>query len=255
MAAYCFQHNNRLSRNPFVAMTASICAWVLGTYAATSQAQSVPADRPIFAVASVKPHKSGDQRPSGSVYTPNGVNFVDCAAGFIVGEAYRFPLGRVLGPGSLTDQKLWGVLSESYDIVAKADRNVSKDELRLMIQSLLEERFRLSLYVQTKEAPVYKLTVAKNGPRLQEADGEGAFNILHSADAVTFRYTDMMRFSNFLSGRVDRIVIDRTELAGTYNFTLKRSEDLTVADRSNQAAIKSDQIGPDSLGSTSSLVH
>ncbi len=150
MAAYCFQHTNRLIRNTFVAITVSICAGVVGTYGATSQAQSAPADRPAFAVASVKPHRSDDTRASSSVYTPNGVNFVDRAAGFIVGEAYHFPLGRVSGSDSLRDKKLWGSLSESYDIVAKADRDVSKDELRLMLQSLLAERFRLSLHVQLR---------------------------------------------------------------------------------------------------------
>jgi uncharacterized protein (TIGR03435 family) len=55
--------------------------------------------------------------------------------------------------------------------------------------------------------------------------------------------------------RVDRIVIDQTELKGLYNFTIKRPEDsqqestrTTLTDELMQAAIKSDQIGPDSLG-------
>lgn len=211
-----------------------------------SHAQATPANRPTFAVASVKPHKSGDTRPGGSAYTPNGVTFVDRAAGFIIGEAYHFPLGRVSGPDSLTDKKLWGLLSETYDIVAKADHEVTQDEIRLMLQSLLAERFKLSLHVQTKVAPVYKLTVAKDGPRLQEAEGAGTFDILHSHDTVTFRGADMMRLSNYLTGRVDRVVIDGTDLRGTYNFTLKVPED--VLQESRQAAIKSDQIGPDTPG-------
>lgn len=235
-------------KTPVVVIVVSVCAVVLGTYGATSQAQPARADRPAFAVASVRPHKSDDKRPSSSVYTRNGVNFVDRAAGFIVAEAYHFPLGRVVGPESLTDEKLWGLLSESYDVVAKADRDVSKEELRLMLQSLLAERFRLSLHVQARVAPVYKLTIAKNGPRLQEADGEGTFNILHSRDAVIFQYTDMMRFSNFLTGRVDRVVIDQTGLKGSYNFTLKRPED-PEQESTKPTAMKSDQIGPDSMGS------
>jgi bla regulator protein BlaR1 len=230
------------SRNPFVVVTVSICFGVLGIYAATGQTQAALGDRPTFAVASVKPHKSDDRRSSRSTFTPNGVEFIDRAAGFIVGEAYHFPLGRVLGPDSLTSPKLLGLLSESYDIVAKTDGEVSQDELRMMLQSLLAERFKLSLHLQSKEAPVYKLTVTKDGPRLAEAEGEGVFEILHGGDAVTFRYADMMRLSNFLSGRVDRTVIDQTGLKGLYNFTLRSPEE-----RFDQG-VKSDQAGPDSMG-------
>jgi uncharacterized protein (TIGR03435 family) len=58
--------------------------------------------------------------------------------------------------------------STSYDILAKAAGPVPVRELRLMLQQLLADRFKLTLHRETKEMPVYELTVAKGGPKLPD---------------------------------------------------------------------------------------
>jgi uncharacterized protein (TIGR03435 family) len=58
---------------------------------------------------------------------------------------------------------------ESYDIVGKAEGAVSsRDQLRLLLQSLLVDRFKLAFHDEAREVPVYALTVAKGGSKLQQ---------------------------------------------------------------------------------------
>jgi len=46
------------------------------------------------------------------------------------------------------------------------------ERMRMMLQDLLADRFKLKLHRETKEMPVYSLVVAKGGPKLQKADIE-----------------------------------------------------------------------------------
>src|SRR5207237_1994767 len=61
--------------------------------------------------------------------------------------------------------------TERFDIDAKSDRAVSKDQMLQMLQSLLAERFKLKVHRETKELRVYALTVGKNGPKVVTAKG------------------------------------------------------------------------------------
>jgi uncharacterized protein (TIGR03435 family) len=57
--------------------------------------------------------------------------------------------------------------TDGYDIEARVEGNPSKRQLLLMLQSLLEDRFKLKVHRETRELPVYALTVAKSGLKLQ----------------------------------------------------------------------------------------
>ena len=59
--------------------------------------------------------------------------------------------------------------SERYDITAKLPPDTTKEQFQLMLQSLLAERFKLTLHHQTKELPMYALVVAKGGPKMKES--------------------------------------------------------------------------------------
>ena len=56
-----------------------------------------------------------------------------------------------------------------YDIVARLPNGDSKDEIPAMLQSLLQDRFKLAVHRETKNQPVLALVVAKGGPKLQPA--------------------------------------------------------------------------------------
>src|SRR6185437_10599969 len=91
----------------------------------------------------------------------------------IIAEAYNVPGGRVIGPDSLNKESMWNSLGTGYDVVATAGHAVPKGDLRLMLQTLLESRFKLKLHYESKLEPVYKLVIGKNGSKLTEATSNG----------------------------------------------------------------------------------
>jgi uncharacterized protein (TIGR03435 family) len=77
--------------------------------------------------------------------------------------AYELPGYRVAGQS-------W-ISAERYDVRAKAEGPTSKDQLRLMLRTLLANRFKLTFHHETKVLPVYWL-VATQG-RVHAARREG----------------------------------------------------------------------------------
>jgi uncharacterized protein (TIGR03435 family) len=71
------------------------------------------------------------------------------------------------------------VRSDRYDIEAKADSEslptglpseVKRARMRLMLQKLLADRFKLTMRRETKELPGYVMVVAKNGLKFAEIE-------------------------------------------------------------------------------------
>ena len=83
----------------------------------------------------------------------------DASLQMLIQYAYGVqPFQVVGGPG-------W-MQSERYEIDAKADGNASRDQMFLMLQSLLEDRFQLKIHRETRDLPVYALVAAKGGLKL-----------------------------------------------------------------------------------------
>jgi len=192
---------------------------------------------PQFEVASVKLYQDDGVSPRNlhNSYNPQGIDFRETLA-FIIGEAYNYPLARIQQPKSVTQD----ALRQAYDILAKADQPVPRSQLRLMLQSLLADRFKLTLHRESKTGPLYRLVVAQGGPQLEQADVTGVFVANASRDGLEFRNAGMVQLSSFLSGRVDRIVVDQTGLEGLYNFVLKmpayQGQDLAGVKRQDRSS-------------------
>jgi len=94
---------------------------------------------------------------------------------------------------------------EYYDIdaVTPVD-NPTTSELRIMLQSVLAERFNLRSHWQEKDLPVYALVVARSGSKLQRAPAEQRGLTL---------YFLLQELSLFV---VDRPIVDHTGLEGQY---------------------------------------
>ena len=125
-----------------------------------------------FEVASVKPTK--EFRPFlfpldiGDAKTPGGRFSGTFPLVVCVTFAYK------LSPGEVSAQ-LPKSFPDSFDIEARAPGNPTKDQMRLMVQSLLADRFKLRVHFETHEGPVYALTLVRpghTGPKLRpHADG------------------------------------------------------------------------------------
>jgi uncharacterized protein (TIGR03435 family) len=210
------------------------------------QAQvATPAVAPLgYDVASIKPNKSGDNR-SMMMFTPDGLSATGGSLMMLMVSAYR------VNPQQISGAPDW-VKSEKYDIEAKIDpatadelRKLSEDQriaaTQHMLQMLLADRFKLRVRQETKELPIYALVVAKNGPKLQEAkpgdtypngmkgpDGKsGAGMMFGGREGFTAQAVSIADLVRHLSLQLGRTVIDKTGLAGKYDFTLKWAPDET----------------------------
>ncbi|HEV2418949.1 MAG TPA: M56 family metallopeptidase [Terriglobia bacterium] len=134
-------------------------------------AQTPGAPLPSFEVASIKPNRSAGDKMN-LLMSPSGRFSANAmSTKTLIEIAYHLPSDdQIVGAPS------W-VNTEKFDIEAKADdafvqkmRKMSFDEagqqMRLMVQSLLADRFNLKARRETQERPVYVLVVAKNGPKL-----------------------------------------------------------------------------------------
>ena len=152
-----------------IPIAAGLVAAVLCLLTARGALAQVPIAAPKleFDVASVKINQSEGTASMnfplgpGDVYVPNGGNFIatDLPLTVYIMFAYK------MSASAAQSMKLpdW-VRTEKYDIVAKTDNHdATKDEMRLMMRSLLAERFKLVVHSDTQQVPVYALLLAKPG--------------------------------------------------------------------------------------------
>jgi uncharacterized protein (TIGR03435 family) len=133
-----------------------------------------------FEVASVKLTTGQAGPPSfpinvGEAYRPTGGFFkADFPLEIYIEFAYKITPVAAVEHEMFARLAKW-ITTDPYSIQARAAGNPTKDQMRLMVQSLLAERFQLSTHFETRELPVFALTLAKAGklgPKLiSHADG------------------------------------------------------------------------------------
>ena len=139
---------------------------------------------------------------------------------------------------SLKDYQVAGatgwINSDRYDIAARSagEGAPTRDQARLMLQTLLTERFQLRIHRETKEMPVYALVLGKNGSKLKEKAADDAPPIMRMSSKgrevqMTFTSSPMEQLVTNLAHvpGVDRPVLDETGLAGRYDFQLNLAGD------------------------------
>jgi uncharacterized protein (TIGR03435 family) len=180
-----------------------------------------------FEVASLKPSQPG-VRGGGIRPAPGGERYVatNVPLRILILVAYRVKTDQLVGGPGWMD-------TEPFDMNAKAERPSNVEELHVMLQNLLAERFKLRFHRETKELPVYALTVDKNGPKLQahEARSAGDPWIDQAIDQVVrvkmnARFCPMDYFAWRLAQMLDRPVLDLTQLKGGYDFDLSFTREL-----------------------------
>jgi bla regulator protein BlaR1 len=203
------------------------------------RAQSQPPQRLAFAVASIKQSNSEDSRSSTFQYLPGG-RFV--ARGIplymIIADAYNLPFQS----DRLTRGPDW-IRETAYDIEAKAEEGafpagvtgkVRDDKIRLMLQTLFAERFKMVMRREIKELSVYAVLVRRSGPKLQKADVDetacasrptefGETASCHSFQGGQGRglhaqAIDIADIASAVSNWSDRPVIDKTGLDGLFKI-------------------------------------
>jgi uncharacterized protein (TIGR03435 family) len=155
------------------------------------------AAQPQFEVAQVKPSEPAPGRAWERITTnPGRLTASGVTLKQLIFEAYDMPYYRIFGGPSWLE-------SEFYDVAAKAESPVDRDQLRLMLRGLLADRFRLTVHRETKELRAYVLTVAKNGPKLHAAQEAASSSDQKPTALVEHFHCDLTEFADLLSLRLN----------------------------------------------------
>lgn len=241
------------------------------------RAQSAAAATPKFEVASVKPCRNdpgrmraaGESSP-GRLSTGCDLLVDDNNLGLIQRAYVRFAGGHAnpLGVLAIKGGPAW-IHSEMYQIDARAEGHPSRETmLGPMLQALLEDRFKLKIHRETREGPVYALTLAKGGSKLKPfkeggctptpltfpvpppAPGQRYCKAMISlrSPAVEAEGSTLGEFSKLLNLVLDRPVIDQTGIAKRFDIHLEFSRDEATPGLNGPApdapAAASDPTGP-----------
>ena len=244
---------NFLGATRLAILAIPILAGFIGSTAAPaqSQAQDKSAHKPAleYDVASIKLIIPG----TGVTNMSGRVGMTDTPDGFVA----RFATVKMLivkayavDDYQLTGEPDW-INKERYDIDAKFDSAIADELQKLgltdriparqqMLQTLLAERFSLTIHREDKELQIYTLIVAKNGPKLQEvklddadsnkpkagpAHGSGMMTVGASGGQITGYASTLATLTTMLTRVLHRFVIDRTGLTEEYDFTLRWTPD------------------------------
>jgi uncharacterized protein (TIGR03435 family) len=178
-----------------------------------------PPGTQTFEAADVHVSAPGTSESGG--FLPNGrLEFRAYTLFRLITTAYDLPPDRIFGGPSWLD-------TDRFDLIAQAAPSTPPAALRPMLQSLLTERFHLSVRRENKPQPVYVLTLGK-GARTESpgtGDPDCKFGVEENVRTYTCHHTSLAslaaRLNNFGFDYFDRPVIDRTGLKGSFDFKLR----------------------------------
>jgi uncharacterized protein (TIGR03435 family) len=205
---------------------------------------------PAFDVASVKPsqHQVGPDYNNQIAYSPTRFTGRNVTLKRLVAEAYQLQLNQVLGPSWLGQNE--------YDIDARATGVSTREQMALMIRSLVAERFGLKQHSEMREMRVYELVIGPSGAKIHPLNGGepvragGRFHfhgdLREFADllAVQFSIPAADNPSEPVRASTSPIpVVDKTGLQGIFDFSVDIHPELgTDMFTSWQRALQ-DQLG------------
>jgi uncharacterized protein (TIGR03435 family) len=224
-------------------------------------AQTPAQPGPQFEVASIKPNKSGDGRVMLGVQPGGRFTATNVPLRLLIRNAYQLQDFQIVGgPSWIADERFDIVAkAESGDGIGdpfRADPNGQPSRGQLMIRALLAERFKLVVHNEDKEMPIYALVLARSdgklGPQLKVSEtdcaammaaargrGRGPMpppgppqpgapmqcGIRIGPGNMAVGGSPMTQIATSLAMFAGRIVVDKTGLAGNYDFTLAWTPD------------------------------
>jgi len=205
-----------------------------------------------YEVVSVKPNKTSAIHTD--ISTPDdGLTETNVWLMTFIRQAFGLVLEA--DDGLISGAPAW-VNSERFDIAAKMDpavadrlKKLSPDDRKLarqrMMQTILADRFMMTIHRETRELPVYTLVIAKSGSKLHEAKpgdtyangmkivetgAVGAGQLYSGGGRLDGQAVGTARLVRALSREVGRPVLDKTGLTGIYDMTLRWADDDTPKD-------------------------
>lgn len=215
-----------MNRSTVLVLSASVligAGWVgaVQSPASSASAPQAQTQSPLFEVAAIKPSEPGPRNDCFMRGQPGGQTFIGRCINLrlLIKYSYKITDSQIAGGPDWLD-------SELYDFDAKANRPVTRSELAPMFQKLLADRFKLEMRRETRTLPALVLTVDKGG--LKMARNESSYeweipvtNIPGPLPKVKGSRCPMSYLAWWIGQRENRPVVDHTDLAGFWDFTLE----------------------------------
>lgn len=243
----------RLAAFGIVAIAALFLSGIVSAPFAHAQVSQAAGDAaaPSFEVTSIKKDTEGVIRLGG----PDVSRFraINVTARMLIAFAYATSDLQLIGGPKWIDSDKFDVDARVEDSLAEQLRKLphiqQQEQLRLMVQSLLADRFALKISHTTKELAIFRLVVAKGGaelasvappapetsvpfPRLPSpgqptlAPGGTEISLLPGNRAsITGKRVPISALAGMLTAMLGRQVVDRTGLKGTYDFVVSYTRD------------------------------
>jgi len=220
----------------FLCFSFSIVAGI--SFAATIAEQATPEKAPIFDVASVKPSSSqisgqgaGRKGPPPFTIGPKQLAARGLTLKRLISHAYSVEGSLILGGPIWTE-------NERYDIEAKTESPATREEMMLMLRTLLADRYQLKFHRESKAVTQNALVVAKNGPKYgprfhlaqdgvppsaldKRPVGEIPIKGKTMKDLAYFLTDNQHMWDPDADGRTGSPVLDQTGLAGVYDIVMR----------------------------------
>jgi uncharacterized protein (TIGR03435 family) len=175
--------------------------------------------KPRFEVASIKSTGPAERRTMFDT-PPGRFRSVGTSLKLLIAKAYDVQTTQIDGGPAWLDV-------DRFDIEAKTENAAPNAEgyrrLLLMLQSLLEERFRLAVHAEERLLPVYDLVVSNGRSKLKNANADEPTRQQMGRGQMIATATPIAQLTPLLSLLTTRQVIDKTGLTGLYDFTLTYS--------------------------------
>ena len=175
------------------------------------------APAPAFDVASIKPGVPLTGGPLAAIRedisTSSGtLTMRNAKLSTIIRWAYKLNVYEIAAPDWVDNTR--------FDIVAKPEGTASEDQLRVMLQTLLKDRFKLVAHRAPKSVSGYALvTIPGVEPKLQKAEGGGEGRMVGNGILLLEgQKMPLSRLTDILSSALKEPVQDATGLPGFYDF-------------------------------------
>jgi uncharacterized protein (TIGR03435 family) len=193
-------------------------AWEIPAPPPPAKPMAADAD-PSFDVATIKPNDSGATSMQGLFI--NGRNFITRASSLedLISFAYDVQAKQIVGAPD------W-INKDRYDIAAVPDQEGAPNpkQVKIMIQKLLADRFKLTFHHDKRELSAYVLTIGSAGQKLTPTQSTGTLpglGMMPKPEGLMLMVTNgtIPDFTGFLQTLVlDRPVVDQTALSGKFDF-------------------------------------
>ena len=195
---------------------------------------------------SVKPNKTsiGSHGLIITEFTADGFRGTNVPVHTLLLQAYGLREGESFGEPPSANSEVFDIEAKVAGPDVAAFSKLDSDQRESMLRQILAERFHIAAHRETRELPVYAMSVGKGGAKLKEsvidpavpASARRGGGVQMSMGMIAAHECTIPFFLSMLSRQLGRTIIDRTGLTGNYDFTLRWSPDNGAITSSNDPA-------------------